>query len=230
MSIQIRELQSASERRAVYRFRYDIYVREMRRVQKYADHEHATIEEPLDNTGHVLAAFDVDSVVGTVRVNYAREGDIGYYVDLYQMRRFTPFFPDRTCINTKLMTGPDHRNSSLGLRLARSSYALATADGMRLDFIDCNLHLVPFFARMGYRQIQAEIVHPEYGHVHPMVLVTHDIPHLRSVKSPFLSAAAGSDFGSVQFFYDSILGEKGVDAWRSPHYDSSSGTLHRRCR
>jgi predicted GNAT family N-acyltransferase len=210
MGIEIRELTSHEDRQRVYRFWYNIYVREMNRVQKYADHEAGTIQEPLDQTGHVLAAIVDGEIIGTIRINYAWDGDISYYADLYEMHRYAPFYPSRACINTKLMTAPRYRNSTLGLRLVKSSFAKGTGDGGRFDFIDCNSHLKPFFERVGYRQLRDDIVHPEYGRVHPMVLVTHDLKHLANVGSPFVSLVTQPvvDHGSVDFFYREIVQSK----------------------
>lgn len=45
--IEIREVTTAEERERVYRFRYKVYVEEMKRLQQYADHDKKEICEPL---------------------------------------------------------------------------------------------------------------------------------------------------------------------------------------
>lgn len=214
MGIEIREALSARDRAAVYRFRYDVYVTEMNRVQEYADHGTRTIAEPFDEHGNLFAAFSGDTVIGTIRVNYASRG-AGYYRALYEMDAFAPYFPDRTCFTTKLMVSAAHRSSTLGLRLCKAGYVKAIRDGMVFDFMDCNAPLVPFFQRMGYRQLVPDIVHHEYGRVHPMVCALHDLGYLREVGSAFASVAAaapmGLDAAAIDFFYRHIVAKR-VDA------------------
>lgn len=56
-SVEVREARTVEERKRVYRFRYKLYVEEMRRLQQYADHDKKEICDPLDLSGHVLAAY-----------------------------------------------------------------------------------------------------------------------------------------------------------------------------
>src|SRR5688572_6621386 len=134
MRVQIREASTPDDREAVFRFRYRVYVEEMGRVQQYVDHRARRVEVPLDRRAEVLAAWDGAEVVGTVRFNYAGRGGLGYYVGLYGMERFAPFFPARTCVTTKLMVASRLRNTTLGLRLCKHGCAAALRDGMSFDF------------------------------------------------------------------------------------------------
>lgn len=187
MAIKLKLAETPDEWNDVFRFRYRVYVEEMRREQKYADHKARTVKEPLDDTGTVAVAHEDGELVGTVRLNLARDGTLGHYVNLYEMRRFGSYFPKHSSITTKLMVAQSHRSGSLGLRLCKLLYLTGLKAGVYFDFIDCNLPLKPFFTRLGYRQIQPNINHPEYGQVHPMVLTLYDGKHLRSVNSPFVS-------------------------------------------
>lgn len=57
VTVKIHLATTESDRNAVFRFRYEIYVREMKRFQKYADHGKGMIEEPLDKTRSSLVMF-----------------------------------------------------------------------------------------------------------------------------------------------------------------------------
>lgn len=214
MSMRIAEAITPEDREAVYRFRYRVYVEEMGRPQKYADHAWKRIEEPLDGHAHVLAAFNGDHLVGTVRYNLGSEGGFDYYEELYGLRSFGPFFPDHVSITTKLMVAPECRRSTLALRLASECYRGGAERGSMFDVIDCNPPLRPFFAKLGYRQISSNFEHPEYGHVIPMVLALYDDEHLAAVRSPFLAEAAqrGPDRGSVVYFRSALLNRVPNDA------------------
>lgn len=189
-NIAIHLAQTPAEREAIYRFRYDTYVREMNRTQQYADHDRGWIKEPLDDTAHVLGAFVGDEVVGTYRANFARTSDLGIYDQLYRMNWAGEFHPWHTSISTKLMVAPQYRGSALGIRIAVAGYKLCRMHGIEFDFIDCNDPLLGFFGYLGYRQYQEQIVHPEYGRVNPLVLALSDEAHLQAVKSPFRKVVA----------------------------------------
>ena len=74
MTHEIRLAATDVELEALYAFRYRIYVEEMGRPQKYADHDMRRIRDPLDETGRNLVAWDNSEIVGCVRVNFARDG------------------------------------------------------------------------------------------------------------------------------------------------------------
>lgn len=182
--ITIRELRS-DERESLFRFRYAIYVEEMGRKQTYADHAGRRIEEPLDDRAFHLAALQEGTIVGALRVNWGTDAAISYYRDLYKMTLAGPWFPRQTTMITKFMVAAPVRKSSLALRLCESAFEWGYRQGSRFDFIDCNPGLRPFFQRLGYRQIQPDVIHPEYGQVHPLVLSIADREHLAGVGSPF---------------------------------------------
>lgn len=181
----IRLAQTEAEREAIYRFRYDTYVREMNRTQTYADHERGWVKEPLDDTAHLLGAFAGAEAVGTYRINFGRTSDLGMYDQLYGMNWAGEFHPWHTSISTKFMVAAKYRGSALGIKLAVAAYKFARMNGIEFDFIDCNDHLLGFFGYLGYRQYTGHITHPEYGIVNPLVLSLSDEAHLQAVKSPF---------------------------------------------
>ena len=81
--LTIRQAESAEDRERLYEFRYRIYVEEMGRHQRYADHTRRRIEEPLDATAaHFLAVDPAGEVVGCLRWNSGADTDFGEYVDL----------------------------------------------------------------------------------------------------------------------------------------------------
>lgn len=201
MDYEIREVSSSTEQRAIYAFRYSIYVAEMRRSQRYADHRHRLVFEPADNSARLLAAFDCGGdIVGTVRVHLRRDTPTEYQ-NWYRMQAFGDFHPDQTSITTKLMIASSFRGSSLVIRLSQACCELAVREGVSFNFIDCNDRLAPFFNRLGYRQVFANFHHPEYGLVKPMVIAMYDVHHLREVTSPFTRIVPPVSHPSVDFFH-----------------------------
>ncbi|MEM8547463.1 MAG: hypothetical protein AAGF46_04780, partial [Pseudomonadota bacterium] len=61
-------------------------------------------------------------------------------------------------------------------------------EGIAVNYIDANAHLVDFYKRLGYREHLGWIQHKDYGDVYSMVLHLADLQHLRRVRSPLLNA------------------------------------------
>ncbi|AKF04305.1 hypothetical protein DB32_001454 [Sandaracinus amylolyticus] len=170
--------------------RYRVYVEELGRTQRHADHDRKTIEEPLDRDCMLWAAYDGDQLVGTVRSSYAWRCDLGDYPELYQMARVGRDHPRHTSITTKLLVLRDHRLMSVARALALATYRRGLADGVRHDFIDVYPARIPFFEHLGYRVHVPELQHPEYGRVVVMSLDLHDREHFGRVGSPFLDLSS----------------------------------------
>lgn len=170
----------------VFRFRYQVYVEEMLRKQRYADPVRRRIEEPFDATAYILMAEVEDRVVGTLRANLARETDLSYYPELFSMDVVGSAFPGAVSLSTKFMIAPEHRAGTLAVRMARVFYELGRAHGIRFDFLDCNEHLESFFARLGYRRYVPHVEHPEYGRVLPLCIHLEDRDYLVRIGSPLV--------------------------------------------
>jgi hypothetical protein len=186
MAIEIRKVRTESEVRAVFRLRYEVYIEELGRTQRYADHATRTIEEPLDSCANLFCAYEGSRLVGTVRTNYAWRSALGDYEAIYAMQRGDTAHPHSTSITTKLVVVPDRRRTTLPYRLAAATYAAALSDGVMFDFVDVYPARVAFFERLGYRVHVPRALHPEFGEVIVMRLGMRDARHFAEVKSPFL--------------------------------------------
>ena len=195
MGITVREAVSAEDRQSVFRLRYEIYVEEMGRKQTYADHDRRSVEEPFDEGALLLMAEDDGRIVGTLRCNMRRLGRLECE-ELYDMENFAPFYPDAVSMTTKLMVRQSHRNTSATGLLVTSAYDRMRAQGIRLDFIDTNPHLVRLYQQMGYRMYKDNIDHPDYGSVIPMVFILDDMRYLEAIQSPFRRQAKRYKNGS----------------------------------
>jgi hypothetical protein len=185
-SVVIRRVAKRNEFEAVSRFRYAIYVEEMSRKQKYADHANKKIIDPLDDDAvRLYAAWSEGEVVGTVRSNYLRWSDIGEYAEQFALAGMPDNLQATTSITTRLMVHSRYRNTPLAVRLACETYQNGLEDGITTDFIDCNDHLVPYFTGLGYLVHRNNLIHPEYGIVTVMRLNLNDLDHLDQVRSPF---------------------------------------------
>lgn len=181
--VSFRVARSASEREAIYKLRYRVYVEEMGRNQKWADHPSRRIEEPLDAKGILIGAFLGNELIGTCRLNFTHDPAIEYR-ELYDFERFERLFPRKVMFTSKLMILPQYRGSALFLDFMRACFRLSLEAGAEANVIDCNDHLVGVFTRLGFRQYQEKVEHPLYGWVTPMVMFHFDLDHYRRVRSP----------------------------------------------
>lgn len=170
----------------VGRLRYAVTVDEMRLKMAYADHSRRLVLEPLDRTGHVLAAFARGRVVGTVRGNLLAQSDIGHYYESYAIGQFPAGVRALLSITTRLAIDRAYRGGGLFMRLADAMYRHYLQEGVTVDVIDCRKPLVTYFFRLGYRVHKPDLEHPEFGDVAVLYLAVEDEPHLRAIRSPFL--------------------------------------------
>jgi len=117
-------------------------------------------------------------------------------------------------VTTKLMVAPRHRHGTLGIRLAMEIFKIALNRGVLFDMICCHPPLRTMFLKLGYRQIDPDIVHPEYGVAHPLILVLSDRQHFKSLRSPFASLLPidFDDHGATEFFSRRFLLPQGTIA------------------
>src|SRR6185369_1190511 len=120
MKIQIRTA-TTEELEQVWRFRYSLAVGEMRLEIDDADHERKMIYDALDMDGTILAAFEGETVVGTICLNFANTG-LGEWVDRFEMEHLGPFYPRHVSMTTKLMVASPHRTGTLRTRLLRAAF------------------------------------------------------------------------------------------------------------
>lgn len=189
----IRLTRTAEERELLYSFRYRIYVSEMNRPQKHADHAKCRIEDPFDSTGFNLVAWQEQTVVGCVRVNFAWWSDLDYYRDLLRMRELVSGYPYGIALSTRLMVDPAWRGGNLAVRLCTAAYNFCKEHGADWNFIDCNDHLIGYFQKLGY-VFTHKAVHHEYGTVNAMLL---DMKKWSLGKGTRRAAPANGAIGSL---------------------------------
>ncbi|MEG3903285.1 GNAT family N-acetyltransferase [Microcoleus sp. B4-C5] len=183
--LEIRLAQTPEEKEQVFKLRYQIYVEELGYSQHYADQQQQKIEEPLDRSGNIFGAFKDGKLLGTVRCNYSSQSDLGYYVSLYNMSEITQdAHPMNVSVSTKFMVDTNFRRKGIGLVLMQANYNQLLLDKVKLDFIDCEPHMIGFFQKLGYQPIDM-INHPEYGSGLALMLDVFNFEHLQRVKSPF---------------------------------------------
>src|SRR6266481_5524605 len=74
--IQIALAETEEEKRAVYRFRYTIYVEEMGKYKSVADHKRRMFSEPCDAHSRIFYAAENGDVVATARTTWGGDAPL----------------------------------------------------------------------------------------------------------------------------------------------------------
>jgi hypothetical protein len=196
------EANDPAARDEVFRFRYRVYVEVMNRRQKYADHIRRIIAEPLDDTATIYAAYLGDRIIGTIRGNRFSDPATEYYRKIYRIDDRFDYRPEDMTLTTKLMVEPALQRTTYPIKLILH-YAdnFHFGNGCRIDFLDCNAHLIKFFEKFGYVDYHGWVVHSEYGTVRPMCVPTDQLARFAAIGSPLGPIArryyADNEFGGA---------------------------------
>lgn len=152
----------------IYRFRYDIYEKEMQRKDQYSDHKAQIIRDGVDDFSYNIAFYYEDEIVGVTRHTLCKDGDTDFYRDLFDVDGLGDDYPDRVSYSTRLMVKPERRHSALSINLVAECYNLSLEHGVIWSFLDCNDPVVNFFARLGLERLPNKKLHPSFGMVNIM--------------------------------------------------------------
>lgn len=186
--MEIRFARSETEREAVFRFRFEVFVEELGRQPSLADYQRRLLFDDLDETAHILAAYEGEQVVGTLRTNFLRECDS--VAGFPFLATVTPRDRYHTSVTTRAAVGAVWRGGTLFARLARAVFRFGVENDIRFDFIVSRAGLQEQYRRLGYRPFGDTVLHPDAGQVLPMRLDLWNVDHLREVGSPFAPLVA----------------------------------------
>jgi CRP-like cAMP-binding protein len=189
---------SEDERQAVYRFRYDVYVREMGKVDlAEADHGRRTVRDGLDD-GAVLyvarqggASGRPGPILGTLRTVHGRDAIPRAVHALEEFDHFSAFPPEAFSFTGRLMVAPGGRGGQAMPALVQRAYADGLDGPVEFDFCTCAPGLVDLYEHLGYRRFAGNLADPVLGYMVPLVLVLRDADHLRTIRSPLWRTLRG---------------------------------------
>jgi hypothetical protein len=201
--IEVFSVESDSMKSEIYRFRYEIYVEAMQRRQLWADHKERMIREPIDESARNYVAMIDGQIVGVIRANSANDKKVLYYRKLYKIDNLQFDDLSKVQITTKLMVRPGSERMNVAPALfqafALDSYRL----GFQIDIMDCNMHLIPLFEKMGYFRYGGWVFHKEYGSVMPMIMAADTINYFDSIRSilrkPASNILVDNCYGGYEF-------------------------------
>ena len=180
---------TTTQREAVYRLRYDVYMRELRKgFLSDIDHEHGWIRDPEDEQEGVSIFYTgtEDDMTGSLRLQVWDPGRIPQ--DIFQ--RFSlHLFPGidayKVSEAARLVVRPDMRGGHLlaSLALAAFEHGVTNHD-VFVCFLYCSPGLVRAYMRLGFRPYPGFVIPNEDGIRLPMFMVAADLEHLKAIGSP----------------------------------------------
>jgi predicted GNAT family N-acyltransferase len=206
MPLTIRQAETSEDREQVYRFRYEIYVKEMGKPMPGADHARWMLRDEGDEQATHLMALDGGELVGALRIIWGSTEIPESYRAWYGLGDFANFPATAFSFTGRLMVLPGLRNSLTASALAGEAFRIGCERGVKFDFIHTTPPLVRFFERLGHRRYRADFVDPDLGPRIPMVLALEEREHLDKCRSPLLRRAG------------TMVHEGGTSDWLATHF------------
>jgi CRP-like cAMP-binding protein len=187
-TITIALAETEAQRAAVFRFRYDIYVREMGKLRMDdADHTRGLLHDALDDYAKLYAAYDENgAVIGTLRVISGADHIPQPFAQVPHFERFSTLDPAALSFTSRLMVAPGLRGGQAMTALVFRAYADGLQSAAQFDFCICSPGLVDLYEHLGYRRFSGNLVDPVVGYQVVQVLALRDRDHLRAIQSPLL--------------------------------------------
>ena len=185
---------TAKEKKAIYAFRYRVYVEEMSRQLKPIGNDQELLYDEMDEWSFLVYVKAGSEIVGAGRVNIGSIGDfpLGLVKEL-SLDRFQKFYEGKKdqkfALSTKVMVAPDYRNSQVLYFIIAKGYELYCKHKVQFSFGGCNMYLLRLYEGIGLRRFGRNFIDPGYGLITPIVWLVDDVEHMRKLHSPFYRLA-----------------------------------------
>ena len=193
--IKIKIASTKREKETIYKLRYRVYVEEMGKAPMLsANHKKKKIVDAVDEQSMLLYAQLGSEVIGTIRVTIGKTEVFSTELQqVFKMKRFDDFLQgtanQKQSLSTKMMVISKYRSSQAAYLLLSKAYEIFRDEGVQFIFGGCSPYLVPLYERLGFRRLGYNFIERGFGLIIPLFLITEDIEHLQTVRSPFLRVA-----------------------------------------
>ena len=188
--------QSSTEREAVLRLRYQVYVEELGRYRSIADHKNQLFVEDIDENSRLYYAVEDGQIVGSMRNTWG--GDASFterHIEQYSMQPFLDEVPvEEIIIGERFLVTKEFRGTDLLFKIFCTYLKFCNDHRVQLIFGDCEPHLLNLYLNLGFRTYsKTNINNPEAGYLIPLIMIPEDLNYMRALKSPLLEVL--KDFG-----------------------------------
>jgi hypothetical protein len=177
----VHEAKAPEEREAIYRFRYSIYGRELRRDYPGMDHERGMLAQAEDHLPETRLWYTgaPDEITATARAR-VWESPPPAIVDELSLHRVPPA---KIAYLERTMVRPTLRGKLLFASILWHGYERLMREGVELCVLTCVPGLARHYIRLGARPYGAKLVEGASSVELPLMIVMNDALHLRSMKS-----------------------------------------------
>lgn len=178
-----------AERNAVYRLRYEVYMRELRKgFLSDVDHGRGMVHDPEDEQEGVSILYSgaADALTGSVRLQVWEPGMVPEEVyQRFSLHLFPGIEAFRVSEVGRLVIRPEMRGGRLLTSLATAAFQHGTArHDIFICFLYCSPGLVRAYMRLGFRPYPGYVIPNADGVRLPMFITASDVEHLRAIDSP----------------------------------------------
>ena len=188
----VQQATTEAERRAIFRFRYRVYVEELN--IKYGGIDHAAQEVRDSDDDHAIHLYvgAIDNIEGVMRVRIWPQGSVPEDAhDHYSLDRLGAALDGLVLADVcRLMIRQDRRASGVLPALCYELLDRVAAQGVDLLFLSCRPALVRHYAQLGARAFGGRMIETPDGIGLPMVIVISDVEHMRRAGSPLTPVVA----------------------------------------
>jgi len=178
----VRVATTAAEREAIYRFRYSVYIEELK-LNLEADHERKWLKQPEDDKPYttLLYAGTPDDIKGAVRVRAWKPGAVPREeYDAMSLQLFPGIEKLGVAHVGRLMIRPSLRGKLVLPSLMVRGYDFMAGECQAdLAFLACVPGIVRHYRQLGARPYGGRLVDLGYGQGIPLVIVLSDHAHLK---------------------------------------------------
>ena len=206
IATQLRVLGPCDDLTPVWRFRHQVYVEELRKVD--APDDSGLLADELDATAINLVATRDGEMIGACRINRVRDGGLGEYAGYHDLDALGAGDQQAACVVTRLMLGARHRGGTVFLKICFRLLTIAQEHSLRWVFIDCQPDRVGLFESLGFVEYAQPRRHTMFGMSNRLRLDLADREHLRSVNSPFLLhpvCRSGAEHGATTVHASTLM-------------------------
>ena len=193
----VHKAETAAEREAIYRFRYQIYIEELK-YNYAADHERKWLRQPADDEEGTTLLYTgrPDDITSTVRVRAWKPGQVPPAVfAMTSMERFPGIEKLGVSHIGRMMIRRSLRGKLVLPSLLAGGYEFLVGEqGADLAFLDCVPGIVRHYRQLGARPYGGRLIDLGYSPGIPLVIVLSDYAHLKrsgSIVAPLVKKYFG---------------------------------------
>ena len=193
----VHKAETDAEREAIYRFRYQIYIEELK-YNYEADHERKWLRQPADDEEGTTLLYtgSPDDITSTVRVRAWKPGQVPPAVfAMTSMERFPGIEKLGVSHIGRMMIRRSLRGKLVLPSLLAGGYEFLVGEqGADLAFLDCVPGIVRHYRQLGARPYGGRLIDLGYSPGIPLVIVLSDYAHLKrsgSIVAPLVKKYFG---------------------------------------